>query len=737
MSKNIFLATMSLDIGGAETHIFELAKQLKKEGNRVTVFSAGGAYADRLCDFGIKHITTPVKNKNIFNLIKSYYIIKKEAKKCKPYVIHSHTRITNFVCNMVCKKLNIPMATTVHFNFKLGFFAKIFSKWGLSALSVSDDLKDYVTANYGFDKNDVIVTVNGIDLETFKPAQNSDFRKSLGIQDDEKMILCVSRLDPVASDHIVRFLKSAKMIYENCPKTKIIIVGGGKRFDEIKSIASDINNQTSSNYIKLVGPQTNIADYSSCCDLFVGISRSALEAMACKKPCILLGNAGYLGLYSDKIKEDCIKTNFTCRSYDFISEKKVALLACDILKNPDKYKQNIDEGFNIVKENYSVKKMATDALECYKKANDKLFNVDITILGYYGRQNVGDDLILKSILTSIGEDYKLKRVVVITSEKNKAPIDNISFIYRFDLPKIKKALKNTKLFLMGGGSLFQDTTSQRSIIYYLTIAKMAVKSGAKTMLFANGIGPIHRIFNVVLLKKVLSKFDCLTLRDNVSYEFVKDIDIKCEKIVKSNDSVFLVDQMTDIKVNDDILSKASGKKILGINLRQSNNITEEFITSFAKAINNICKKYDFYVVLIPMHYAQDKPVLENLKSKINVECFLPDDYNDYKKVLSLIKTCDTLISERLHTLILAIEANKPFLALNYDPKISAFCNQLKTNRIINPIENFDVKTFEENFDVIYQDNDFIKIEKDFYDDAKESVNKSKILALKLLNGEIL
>ena len=38
----ILLSLMKLDIGGAETHILELAKELKKRGNVVYVASNGG-----------------------------------------------------------------------------------------------------------------------------------------------------------------------------------------------------------------------------------------------------------------------------------------------------------------------------------------------------------------------------------------------------------------------------------------------------------------------------------------------------------------------------------------------------------------------------------------------------------------------------------------------------------------------------------------------------------------------
>ena len=72
---NILLVTMSMDIGGAETHILELAKELKRRNHVVYVMSNGGKYVEELENYGIEHIWAPLHNKKISNMKKSYKII--------------------------------------------------------------------------------------------------------------------------------------------------------------------------------------------------------------------------------------------------------------------------------------------------------------------------------------------------------------------------------------------------------------------------------------------------------------------------------------------------------------------------------------------------------------------------------------------------------------------------------------------------------------------------------------
>ena len=56
----ILMATMGLDIGGAETHIVELAKQLKHQGHDIAIVSNGGVYVPEITAAGIRHYEAPL-----------------------------------------------------------------------------------------------------------------------------------------------------------------------------------------------------------------------------------------------------------------------------------------------------------------------------------------------------------------------------------------------------------------------------------------------------------------------------------------------------------------------------------------------------------------------------------------------------------------------------------------------------------------------------------------------------
>lgn len=66
---NILLVTMSLGIGGVETHIAELAKELIKRGNNVCIAANEGIYSGTLRQAGAETLILPLDSRNPVRLL--------------------------------------------------------------------------------------------------------------------------------------------------------------------------------------------------------------------------------------------------------------------------------------------------------------------------------------------------------------------------------------------------------------------------------------------------------------------------------------------------------------------------------------------------------------------------------------------------------------------------------------------------------------------------------------------
>lgn len=354
---NILLVTMEMNIGGAETHVLELAKALKKRNNEVCVVSAGGKLVDELTAAGIEHIYAPLKDKKPSHIINSYKIIKKAINEKNIDIVHAHARIPGAICGMVCKKTKTHFVTTIHGMFRVNLVLKLLTNWGEKTLAVSEDIKKHAIKEYKLKEENVFVTVNGIDTEKFKKKDVSrELLEELKLNENEIKVMHISRLDKESTQIAETLIKISDELKNS--NIKIIIVGSGNNFEQIENLAKNKSN------VILTGARRDIDDILNLADIFVGVSRAALEAMACELPVILVGNRaynqGYQGIFNENMLEEARKTNFTARGFDEVNSDTLKNAIVGLINN-----KRIEYNRSVVQDYYSVEKMAEDAIRVY------------------------------------------------------------------------------------------------------------------------------------------------------------------------------------------------------------------------------------------------------------------------------------------------------------------------------------------------------------------------------------
>ena len=165
----ILMAAMSMGLGGAETHVFELSRALASRGHDVTVASAGGIYAEKLKEFGVKHEKIPLGSKDPFAVMRAFSLLSRLMERERFDIVHAHARIPAFVCGKLRKKYGFAFVTTVHFDFRVTPLLRRISDWGERTLAVSEDLLESAAAKYGLARENSAVIRNGIDTERFSP----------------------------------------------------------------------------------------------------------------------------------------------------------------------------------------------------------------------------------------------------------------------------------------------------------------------------------------------------------------------------------------------------------------------------------------------------------------------------------------------------------------------------------------------------------------------------------------
>lgn len=366
--QKILLGLMTLNIGGAETHVVELAIGLKNAGYIPIVVSNGGVYVKVLEQMGILHYRVPLYNRNLINFIKSYFFLKKIIKDEKIDLVHAHARIPAFILGLLKKRLKFPFVTTAHWVFLNNFISRMLTNWGDATISVSDDISDYLTSVYNIQKENIYLTINGISTERFSNKLDTQkIENEFSIDKNKKHIVYISRLDTDRSLVAHHLLSVASDISKIRDDIDFIIVGGGNDFDNISNKAEEINKRLGKRLIIMTNSTTDVNLLISLSYFCIGVSRSILEAMASEKPVIVAGNEGYLGIFTKDKFENARLSNFTCRNEKMPDEIS---LKNDILKMLSMSEQELFDisKFNkeIIENYYSVEKMTNDAISVYK-----------------------------------------------------------------------------------------------------------------------------------------------------------------------------------------------------------------------------------------------------------------------------------------------------------------------------------------------------------------------------------
>lgn len=302
----------------------------------------------------------------------------------------------------------------------------------------------------------------------------------------------------------------------------------------------------------------------------------------------------------------------------------------------------------------------------------------IVISGYYGFNNAGDEAMLTAIVESLRKLEPEVALTVISGNPTETKTKyNVESIYRFDAPQILTVLKNTDLLVSGGGSLLQDVTSKKSLLYYLTVIAAAKHFGKKVMLFAQGIGPIRCGFLRTLTKWVCRKADLITVRDEESKSELVRLGIPEEQVHVTADAVLSLDTVSRFK-GMDILKKAGldlEKPVIGVSVRHWED-DKLCLQELGKALHRIGEDQGAQVVLLPLQNPVDIPVCDDLSFYIpdipqSKVVLLHDKYTT-EEFLSIIANFKLLVGMRLHALVFAAVMQVPFLAISYDPKVDAF-----------------------------------------------------------------
>lgn len=643
----ILMVTDKMDIGGAETHILTLIRELASRGESITLLSGGGIYADSLRKKGIRVVYSPFDKRDPFSILRCKRILAEEMQKCD--IVHTHTRFSSFLAGKIRGKRKFPaIITTAHLNFKLFPFGRL-AFFGDRTLAVSEDIREYLKKNYGIDDRNITLTRNSIDVSSFD-------RERI----PKKLIIHTSRIDKGRAKTAFLLCGAAMTILKKYPEWRILIVGDGNCFNELKRKVAITNAALGFEGVMLTGARYDIPSILRYDGIFIGVSRSALEGMAAGLPVIICGDEGYGGILSNDNFDLLFKTNFCARGLNLPTEQ---IIISDIEKliNSSHYREQLSFfSKKTVETLFSPKEMASDAEECY---NFTRIAPSVCLLGYFGYSNLGDEMMLREAVLALRSRGITDVSVLLQNGLKNASIEKYKYLYkkikffdRMSPAEIKLAIDSTDILILCGGNLLQNETSERSLIYYSEIIRYAKRRGARIYMLSSGFGGTSGALGNHLLKRSISLCTYCGCRT------VYDLDIANKYCCNSKfmpDFCFLLEESCSNIKKTHFCWIVSKNKLIDIG-----------------EILEISNKRGLAPIAVLLNYPEDKVVCQELQ-RCGIKCVIPESYEDFKTIVS---TAAFTISERLHGAIFSIMSHVPAYLTSDTHKKRALIDDCKSIR---------------------------------------------------------
>lgn len=306
------------------------------------------------------------------------------------------------------------------------------------------------------------------------------------------------------------------------------------------------------------------------------------------------------------------------------------------------------------------------------------------VVGWYGAPNVGDELLLEILKTSIEARGGAITVASVDPALTRAMhgVDSVDF---HNVGELARALLWADILIMGGGGIFQDhhpfhihavyDPVLNDISAYARPILMARQFGVPVVIWGHGVGPLAGTEARELVQDIFNNANAVSIRDDKSLGLLREIG---------------VDRPIDLGADPGWLYKqccmrgtalqgvaSQGKKTLAVVIREWRGGHGAWRQRLVSALELLINE-DWQVKWVAFQAntrvsgaTSDLSLLEeiraNLPEHVKGEIFLP---STPREAWDLLASADAIFSMRLHASIMGLLARRPLVGLEYDDKMT-------------------------------------------------------------------
>lgn len=348
----------------------------------------------------------------------------------------------------------------------------------------------------------------------------------------------------------------------------------------------------------------------------------------------------------------------------------------------------------------------------------------ILIKGYYGVDNLGDDMILNSICNSVIKASP-DCVILVCGSGNRVESSVSGMLCKSHIKShnLPKGIVNTLIFfreidffIYGGGGLFPNE-SIKQLLSTLCLVVAAKLTGVRSCLYGIEINPIKKGISKFLWRLIISFTDFIVTRNQQTAQLLKECGCPSKKIIKSSDCTFAYpDAINGEKASNIILWAPNSL------FRKSELENKDVKARYERICDEfayICDRFSSYKhVFLPFHPEFDEPYIKDITNRIKLSKYEIVDVQNMSVVekRALFKHSEMCLCGRFHSIVFSLFYGIPFFAVSYSPKTSCLLKELGLTE--NYVEygiretNFFYEVFDLDFELTLRKIDLIISDED-------------------------
>ncbi|MBE9181081.1 polysaccharide pyruvyl transferase CsaB [Oculatella sp. LEGE 06141] len=286
------------------------------------------------------------------------------------------------------------------------------------------------------------------------------------------------------------------------------------------------------------------------------------------------------------------------------------------------------------------------------------------LCGYYGKGNGGDEALLAALLQMLPD-----QVTPLVLSGNPAETQErygVAACDRMSTFAVLKALRQSDVFIWGGGSLIQDSTSAISPFYYAGLMGLAQRMGLKTIAWAQGIGPLHRTITRQVAQRAFQGCTAVSVRDRASAALLAEWKIP---FTLAPDPVWALESEPVPGLWDLPAPRVA------VALRSHPLLTPARLQVLIQALAAFQAATQTCILLIPFQPERDLAIAKAIQPHLPGATQILT-LSHPQQLKGVFRGVEMAIAMRYHGLIMAAADECRCFALSYDPKVSQLMQDL-------------------------------------------------------------